>query len=197
MSEQVLGERLSADEVTTTIALHHMPSAVSSNSTLDSLEEVTNHAMAVIRTGAIYIIPGDHLMEAVRQLPPTSELPPLPFPRIVVEGTDKETDKPVVLFLSGEENGLYGLGIKLITIAEAVQGTEWNVVMVLSLEGRQEYFPFAVRREEKGLTTVLHKDFLNYYGKSGDEKRERTMSELQFSAAHLSGFVINLVKSYS
>lgn len=188
MSELVLGERLKADEATTTIALQHMRFDPFST---ESLDKVMRHTMAMIRTGAIYLVPGDHVMEAIRNLPPVSDLPPLPFPRMVVEATDRDTNRPVVLFLSGEEKGLYGLGIKLITILEVAQGTEWNVVIVLSMERKQEYFPFAVKREERGLTTILNKNFLNYYG--DDEEKLHTMTELQLSSLYLSGFVINLV----
>jgi hypothetical protein len=46
MSEQVLGERLRADEITTTIALQHIPSTFS----LDSWDDIDNHAMTLRRT---------------------------------------------------------------------------------------------------------------------------------------------------
>jgi hypothetical protein len=187
MSEQVLGERLKADEATTTIALQHSFNTFS----LDSMSDVVKHARAMIRTGAIYLVPGDHMMEAIRHLPPISELPPLPFPRIIVEGTDNETDKPIVLFLSGEKAGKDGLGIKLATILEVRQGTEWNVVLVLSMKGGQEYFPFGLIHEDKGLTTTLSKGFLDFYG--DDPCKLHNMSDLQLSSIYLSGFVINLV----
>src|SRR5262245_34131298 len=134
MSEQVLGEVLRADEGTTTLALQHQHQVSFAEGEYNR-KDVEGFAFALIRTGAIYVLEKEPLTLSWGDILeiPSDFIPPLPFPRIVIEA--EKDGKPVPFFLAEEADMGNEVMTKLITISELEQGVEWHLCQVLELHG--------------------------------------------------------------
>jgi len=152
MSERVLGERLKADETTTTIALTHaIPFQFGREEYTD--EEMGTWTKTIIRTGAIYILEDEYMMpdwDMIRDMP--LELPPLPFPRLVIEGT--KDGEPVVMAWKTEKPPHDELiDLSLIVVLEVEAGIKWNVCFVL--EGKNGYHPWLFQVDNRNGELVM------------------------------------------
>lgn len=188
MSERVLGgERLAADEGTTTIALQQRTPIGLDRENYDYYK-IRDWCLGMVRTGAIYILPYEQLEPAWESLinMPLADLPPLPFPRIVLEA--EEGGKPCTL-LRGEVNETL-----LITVLEVEQGREWNVVHALDLGGEQLYFGYGIRREDtndgSNITVHYPVGMSDYYDLNSEEETRN----LKLSASLLMRMVVNAIQ---
>lgn len=141
MSERVLGDRLHADEATTTLALQHrMPIDFDK---AYSYADMNPWTMGMIRTGAIYVLDYDHLLyawDSIENVP--IDLPPLPFPRIVIEA---EKDGQPHTFMFDEDREGVTVLTDLILILEIAQGIMWDVALIVERKDKRFRDCFALR----------------------------------------------------
>lgn len=192
MSERVLGERLSANEPITLYALENRQQLRLGEDI--GREEIEDWALSTIRTAAIYILqddaidpPWDEFLQLVKVRETTNiqEMPPLPFPRMVIEA--EKDGKPVPFHMMAKANEDTGvvICIQCLVISEIERGSRWDVVIVVEIDGKQDYFPLGLGATDAHLLTSM----IEHYNIKDNED----LSFLQYSVWMMKQMIIHMV----
>lgn len=169
MMLQVVGEPWRCDERTVEAAMRP-----GWRLQLDDLDALDSGMRAMLQTGAVFVLDLDRVDEVLRSQPPElPELPPLPFPRVLIEGRrdpvnlddDQEwlgpgprvANQPLMVFrdqgvvdsASGDISYAH-VAIWLVALVEHVQGLDWDVYCCFSSSTNPDYIAAAAFRATPG-----------------------------------------------
>lgn len=99
-------------------------------------EEARAAAVALLRTGAVFVLnagEAEGALDSMWDAPELAELPPLPFARIVIEARDE--NGPAALNVLGEGESVIWAKQLLIGLIERVPGNQWDLLVAYEMHG--------------------------------------------------------------